>query len=236
MKKFVVPGELVTAERKRLGSFVYLCNGKIHSSMLGIADDSKDVASVVPVQGKYIPRMEDLVVGIVASEKATGYMIDINAVAQSFVSKKDMREELRRGNVVTAKIGHVNALREASLEQPRVFFGGEILAISPVKVPRVIGKNGSMLDVLKAGTGCSILVGRNGWVWAKNGNTALLQEAIKKIEDEAHLPHLTETMQKFLHVAKPAPQPTIVPGKPELGMENPFNKEESKEIDPFALE
>ncbi|MFH0714636.1 MAG: KH domain-containing protein [Candidatus Diapherotrites archaeon] len=237
MKKFVVPGDLVSEERKRLGSFVYLRNGKIYSQVLGIADNEKEIVSVVPVQGKYLPRMGDLIIGIVSSEKATGYMVDINSFQQSFVSKKDIREELQKGNVVTAKLLNVNEMREASLDQPRVFYGGEILTISPVKVPRVIGKNGSMLDVLKQGTGCSILVGRNGWIWAKGGNTQLLQSAVEKIELEAHLPHLTEKMQAFLNVKPSAAKPVlpVIQEKPPNGVENPFEREESDEIDPFAL-
>jgi len=70
--------------------------------------------------------------------------------------------------------------------------------VTPVKVPRLIGKNGSMLQVLKDGTGSNILVGRNGRVWVKDGNTRLLKRAIQKIEDESHLSNLTNSVKEFL--------------------------------------
>ena len=62
----------------------------------------------------------------------------------------------------------------------------------------IIGKNGSMLEVLRRGTNSNFVVGRNGRVWAKGGNTQLLFKAIKKIEDEAHLSNLTNKMSDFL--------------------------------------
>jgi exosome complex component RRP4 len=96
----------------------------------------------------------------------------------------------------------VNELNEADVSEPRVFYGGEVFSMSPVKVPRVIGKNGSMLDVLRRGTNCNFIVGRNGRIWAKGGNTKLLFKAIKKIENESHLPNLTNRIAEFLSKEK----------------------------------
>jgi exosome complex component RRP4 len=89
-------------------------------------------------------------------------------------------------------------LNEVDLARPRIFFGGEIISVSPVKVPRIIGKNGSMLEVLKKGTGSNVMVGRNGRIWVKGGNIPLLVKAIEKIETEAHLNNLTNRVGEFL--------------------------------------
>ncbi|MEM4327111.1 MAG: RNA-binding protein, partial [Candidatus Diapherotrites archaeon] len=152
-KKIVIPGELVTEERKKLGSHVFVREGKIYSDSLGLVQTDSDFASVVPLEGKYIPKVGDVVIGIIVSEKFAVYGIDINSFYPSFILKKELREVLKPGSVVSAKVLKVNELNEVELGFPRLFFGGEVLEISPVKIPRVIGRDGSMLNVLKQGTG-----------------------------------------------------------------------------------
>ena len=198
MKKIVIPGDLVTEERKRTGIHVFVENGKIYSDCLGITDTESATASVIPLQGKYIPHVGDLIVGVVKSEKHSVYEVDINSIYSSYMSKRDIRDKLKQGAIISAKVDSVNEINEASISDVRVFYGGEIIEISPVKVPRLIGKNGSMLDVLKSGTQSSLLIGRNGRVWAKNGDLKLLKIAIKKIEKEAHLGNLTNKMEEFM--------------------------------------
>lgn len=198
VKQIVVPGEIVTDERKRLGQHVFMESGKIYSDTLGLVSIEDGSVSVVPLQGKYMPLKGDLIVGVVAQEKFAGYIVDINSFYFSFVPKSETREQLKVGTIVSAKIIDVNEINEADLSDIRVFYGGEIVSISSVKVPRVIGKNGSMLDVLKKGTGCNVLVGRNGRIWVKGGNTGLFLKAINKIEEEAHLSNLTNKMAAFM--------------------------------------
>ncbi len=197
-KRIVVPGEVVTEERKRPGPHVYQHLGKIYSDCLGIARVDPEMAQVVPLEGKYIAQPGDLIVGILVSEKFAGYHADINHFYPAFVSKKEIPENLKQGTVVSAKVFDVNEMNEVVLEQSRVFYGGDVVSVSPVKVPRIIGKNGSMLEVLKRGTGCSIMVGRNGRIWLKGSNVPLAIRAIEIIEREAHLDNLTERVTSFL--------------------------------------
>lgn len=209
MKKIIVPGELVSSERKRAGEHVFVQNGKLYSDVLGILDDRPNEVSVVPLEGCYVPRRDDVIVGVIASEKATGYMVNLNSFTQSFVSKKDVREQMKPGFVISARVMEVNEMKEADLSQVRVFYGGEIISVAPVKIPRVIGKNASMLDVLKRGTNSTIMVGRNGWIWAKGGNISLLVKAIKKIEAEAHFENLTVKLQDFLSISNKSVRPLM---------------------------
>ncbi len=201
-KKIVVPGELVTEERKRLGEHVFLKDGKIYSDTMGISKVEGNFASVVPLKGGYVPQANDLIIGIVAQEVYPGYLVDVNGTNYAFVSKKDLRDPLQVGTVVSAKVMSVNETHDIELGFVRVFYGGTVLSVMPVKVPRMIGKNGSMLEVLKRGTGCNMMIGRNGWVWVKGGNTELLKTSLQKIDDEAHLSNLTNKMTDFLK--KPA--------------------------------
>lgn len=197
-KKIVVPGELVTEERKRLGENTFLREGKIFSAVLGLSKVDHSVASVVALKGRYGPRKDDLVIGIVSSEVYPGYLVDINTVSPAFVSKKELRDPLHPNMVVSAKVMEVGDLGEVELGFVRVFFGGTILPVSPVKVPRMIGKNGSMLDVLKQGTGCNLMIGRNGWIWVKGGDINRLNKALEIIEFESHFSHLTQRVTDFL--------------------------------------
>lgn len=197
-KKVVVPGELVTDARKRLGQGVFVESGKVYSDSLGIAYPDSDTASVVPFSGRYIPKRGDLVVGIVSRQTVRGYLVDINSIYESYFGEDEVREALKRGSIVSAKVSEVNEVNEASLFDVRVFYGGEIIRVSPAKVPRIVGKNGSMLSVLKEGTGCNLLVGRNGWVWVKGGDERKLADAISLIESESHLSNLTVKVQDFL--------------------------------------
>jgi len=59
-----------------------------------------------------------------------------------------------------------------------------------------------MLNVLKAGTGSTIIVGRNGRIWAKGGDVALLKDAVAKIDREAHLENLTNRITEYLEKHK----------------------------------
>lgn len=201
-KKIVVPGELLTEERKKLGQHVFVQNGKVYSDALGITYPSSSVAYVVPLSGRYLPQRDDLLVGIVKQETMKGYMVDINSIYPCYLAADKVRDKLSIGSVISAKVDSVNEMNEADLFDVRVFYGGEVIQVTPSKVPRVIGKNGSMLTVLKEGTGCNLLVGRNGWVWVKGGDSKMLSDALRLIESEAHKDNLTVKVEEFLKEKK----------------------------------
>ncbi|MEA2003493.1 MAG: KH domain-containing protein, partial [archaeon] len=80
----------------------------------------------------------------------------------------------------------------------RKLFGGKVIEISSQKVPRVIGKSGTMISQIKDKTGCVINVGQNGRIWIKGDNEALATKAIMMVEKMSHKSGLTETISKFL--------------------------------------
>lgn len=198
MKRIVVPGELITEERKRAGEHAFARGDRVFSDALGLVSEDGPVVSVVPLRGRYVPKTNDLIIGVVAQGVHNGYLLDINGFYLAFVYAKELRDPLNVGSVVSAKIMNVSETNEVELGFVRVFFGGEVFKVSPVKVPRMIGKNGSMLEVLKTGTQSNIMIGRNGLVWVKGGNTVLLSAGLKKIEAEAHLENLTDSVKAFL--------------------------------------
>lgn len=200
VKKIVIPGEMLTNERKKLGANVFQRNGCIYSSVLGIAKITDTDVNVVPLVGKYMPKKNDIIIGIIKDENFAGYIIDINSFYYSFLPKKVVEMmSLKKGAVIQATISEVNEIRQVEIEDIRPLFAGELIDVLPVKVPRIIGRHGSMLKLLKEKTGCNIIVGQNGRIWIKNGDLKLCIEAIEKIENKAHLSNLTQRIEAFLN-------------------------------------
>jgi exosome complex component RRP4 len=197
-KEIVVPGELLSTENKQLGSHTFAIGEKIFADCLGIRNESDDRVSVVPLRGKYIPVENDVIIGVVKNEKFAGYDVEINSFYSSFVNKQDLRTPLKVGSIISAKVVKVNELNEADIGMVRPQSDGDIVTVTAVKVPRVIGKNASMLNAIKNGTGSSIMVGRNGLVWISGGNSRLAMDAVQRIEDFSHVDNLTHDIQSFL--------------------------------------
>ena len=77
--------------------------------------------------------------------------------------------------------------------------GGKIVNITPSKVPRLIGKAGSMISLIKEKTGCNIVIGQNGRVWIKGENEDLATQAVLMVNDKSHLDGLTNMVTEFLN-------------------------------------
>ena len=82
--------------------------------------------------------------------------------------------------------------------------GGRIIEVSTHKVPRIIGKQGSMVMMIKEATQCNITVYQNGLVWIEGSpvNEMRAINAIRKIEKESHLSGLTEKINAFLETSQ----------------------------------
>ena len=103
---------------------------------------------------------------------------------------------------------------------------GRVIEVTPSKVPRLIGRSGSMIAMLKNETNCNIFIGQNGRVWltGKDKNLDLAARTIQKIEKESHIPGLTDRIVKFLKEEKGIPVKEPVKKKAE--------KEAAKKVEP----
>lgn len=191
-KRIIVPGEELEGN---VSDYFYEEKGKKYSMVYGLLYKDVNISKIVPLKGRYIPIEGDFIVGVITEVKFGGYVVDINSPYSAFLSS---RREYDYGDVVLAKVANVNEVKSASLEMDKKLFGGDVLEISPMKVPRVIGKKESMLNLLMEKTGCDIIVGRNGRIWLKGKDPAKAEEAILKIEKEAHTDGLTNRMIEFL--------------------------------------
>ena len=98
-------------------------------------------------------------------------------------------------------------------ERARKLSGGKVINVEAVKVPRIIGKQGSMISMIKRKTGSNIVVGQNGIIWLQGGDEALSTTVIKMVERESHKEGLTDSIEKFLN--EHAPQ-NVVSQQPDI--------------------
>lgn len=195
MRKMVFPGDLLANERIQSRG-VYVENGKSYASLLGLYDEGSK--EFIPLEGAYEPQEGDLLLGIVSDMRPNGYYIDTGLPNETFLSSKDYKEQLEVGDILLAKVRSVDEVKNITISDPAVLKGGNVIHVSPVKIPRIIGKKGSMLMQIKNATGSKIVVGKNGWIWICDGNAYLATRAILKIESEAHTSGLTDKIAEFL--------------------------------------
>jgi exosome complex component RRP4 len=212
-RELVLPGDFITDGKFRAGSGTYMDNGKIYASTLGIKSIRSDFVNVVPLAGQYIPKVGDQVIGIVMDMGPSNWLVDINSPypapmhineAPWRVDFGDTARYLKVGEVILARIFMVDEVKHVQVSMKdhglRKLQGGQILEISHSKVPRVIGRNGSMIEMIKNNTNCRIIVGQNGRIWV-DGEIDSVDNAVKAIrliEVEAQSIGLTERLKEFL--------------------------------------
>ena len=78
---------------------------------------------------------------------------------------------------------------------------GQLVEVTPTKIPRVIGRQGSMVGMIKRETGCQLTIGQNGLILI-NGRSPkderLAVMALRKIEAESHTSGLTDRVTEMI--------------------------------------
>ena len=213
VREIVVPGDLLSESGLKAGPGTYVESGHIYAAQLGIKATRSDVVGVVPLSGQYIPIRGDMVIGKIVDMGASNWYVDINAAHQSslHVNEVPWRVEFGEtgkfmtvGDLVSLKIVGVDELGKVQISMKehglRKLAGGVVIEVAPSKIPRVIGRSGSMIQMLKNATSCRIYVGQNGRIWVDGDLDSMLKaiDAIKLIEAEAHSTGLTEKVEKLL--------------------------------------
>ncbi len=124
--------------------------------------------NVVALRAFYVPRVGDIVIGVVVEVGFTGWTVDINAPYQAILrasdvlgrpfrpQKDDLAQFLDIGDLVVAKITAYDRAHDPQLTVGEPGLGkitrGQITRITPTKIPRVIGRKGSMISMIKQET------------------------------------------------------------------------------------
>jgi len=216
-KQVVAPGDLLAEGDYQAGENVYRDGKRLYASAIGLAELKNKAVSVVSLRGRYMPKQGDLVIGNVIDVSLTSWLVDINApynavlFASEFLSKpinpakEDIRKHLDVGEMIVAKILAFDRTKDPALTAKGRGLGkikkGIVLEVDVTRIPRIIGRKGSMINMLKKETGCQITIGQNGRIWIR-GKTpedeAIAANAIKKIEREAHISGLTDRVRAYI--------------------------------------
>lgn len=223
-RDLVLPGDLVAPKGQRVERFpfAYCSDSGCYSSVIGVAEDRGEVLRITPLEGFYIPQEEDLVIGIVEEVGLSSAVVDIRAPykgilpASEIVGKpfnpahEPLINYVSPGDVFLARVERFDLTRDPLLSLKGKDLGrvvdGVLVEIVPTRMPRVVGKKRSMLDVLVKETGCQILVAANGRILVRGcpsvDHEALAISAIKLIEASPQAQGLTEKIREYLLVEK----------------------------------
>jgi exosome complex component RRP4 len=199
------------------GDSTYKENGKIYACRLGLVDYDGRRVHVVALKAFYIPVPGDTVIGKVVETTPGGWVIDIKAphlarlrasdvVERSFKPETtDLPSIFDVGDLIIAKVVAYDRTRDPQLTVREPGLGkimrGQLVEVTPTKIPRVIGRQGSMVGMIKRETGCQMTIGQNGLILI-NGRSPkderLAVMALRKIEAESHTSGLTDRVTEMI--------------------------------------
>ena len=212
-REIVVPGDILDTKGVKGGDNTYVMDGKLYASILGVKNVSPNGISVIPIGGCYMPSTGDTVIGIINDIGASNWMVDISAPYPAplhvnevpwKVEFGDTSKYLNIGTVVLLKVLMVDESKKIQVTMNdsglRRLEGGQIVDIPYSKTSRVIGKSGSMIQMLKNMTDCRIFVGQNGRIWidGDDENADVARQAIEFIAENAQSGNLTEKVKAFI--------------------------------------
>ena len=214
-KNLVIPGQILADDEYYPGRGTFKENGKVCSSLIGLVSLRNKKIRVIPLKSKYVPKKGDVVIGKIDDVRFSMWDVDINSPYSGILpafevfgrDKKELNKVYDVGDVLFLRVIDVDEVKKAKLGLKGrglgKFKGGIIVDISPTKVPRLIGKKGSMINMIKNKTNCKIVVGQNGLVWVKGNEDMeqLTREIIHTIEVEAHTSGLTNKIKNKLCLA-----------------------------------
>ena len=232
-RKYVIPGDKIVDGNYRPSMNVIRVGNSIFSTRIGIAEAGREGIKVIPLSGVYIPRVNDVVIGKIVDRSSLSWDVDINSCFTAHLpaqdvfgrdfspARDDMNRELATGDLLTARIIAFDRTRDPMLTIQDRDLGkiprGESLKISATRVPRLIGKRGSMIQTIEQATQTRVLIGQNGII-VVTGRTSdgieLAVKAIRMVEEEAHTSNLTQRIKILLNVPDTTPpQQTSMPSE-----------------------
>jgi exosome complex component RRP4 len=227
-KQLVTPGELLAEGDYLPGDNTYLEENKVYASRIGLVDCENKRVNVVALRAFYVPKVGDLVIGAVIEVGFNGWTVDIKSpytallrasdvLSRPFKPQNDeLSQVLSAGDLIVAKIASYDRAHDPQLTVGEPGLGkitrGQIMRVTPTKIPRVIGKKGSMISMIKQETNCQIILGLNGVILVTGKSPEdeeLAITAIRKIEEESHTTGLTDRITQFLKEQKVKPEEKV---------------------------
>lgn len=183
----VVPGVTIKKiDRSRLGEYLRRYERRVISTLLGVLHKSDNEISVIPYKDVYKPKAGDYVVGIVVSYAPNGWIVELGTYTKGFLPAQDYIKDvkfnpkevelsryIKVGDMIGAKIQEANrygyfllTTRTDKKDRFAKYIGVlrdfYIIKISSTKLPRIIGKKGSMIKIIKEKIDGELIVSQNG--------------------------------------------------------------------------
>jgi exosome complex component RRP4 len=215
-KDIVVPGEILVEGMDNLpGAGTYREGENILAGKMGLVSIDGRTIKLIGLSGRYAPKRDDTIICKVIDVNFGGWRLETNTPYSAMLGMKEATSDfIARGadltqyydldDYIVCKITNVTSqkLIDVTMKAPglRKLKGGRIVQVNTHKVPRIIGKGGSMVSMIKQATNTIITVGQNGLVWLQGQpkDELLVVKTLKKIEEESHLAGLTERIKIFL--------------------------------------
>ena len=218
-KRHVIPGEVIISGSYRAEQNTVMDGNKILATTIGLSDIHDGSVRVIPLTGGYYPKDDDIVIGKIISHSAMSWEVDINSCysgmlpasdvfGRDFSSHSDdLTSKLGKGDLIVTRIVNSDKTRDPLLTISGRELGkidsGELVYISPSKVARLIGKRGSMIQMIESGTNAQITIGQNGLIVISCDDSDGLLKAIKSVElveEKAHVANLTDQVSEMLEL------------------------------------
>ena len=212
-RKVVIPGEVIEKGNDFLpGEGTEKRGEEIVALRYGLAEESNRLVKVIPLSGVYHPRRGNVVIGKVEMLTFNGWVINIGTAENAFLSltevprfvnKDSLDEVMDIGDMTVVKIVGINKRGiDATIKSRGLgrIEEGLIVSVNPNKVPRIIGKEGSMINLIKDETKCNITVGQNGLIWIKGDkieDELYAKKAILFVTEKSFASGLTDEVQKW---------------------------------------
>lgn len=205
-RELVIPGKLLGQGIKCEENCFYEDN-KTYSSLCGLARVNDNRVRIIPSAGRYIPKVNDVIIGVVINVLNTRWILDINSPYDAMMPEEavirtrgteDLKKHYDIGDIVSAMVVHVNEVYKCEVGRPWKLVDGLIMNINPKRVPRLIGKKRSMLNMIREKTGNKMVVGQNGRVWIKGDKVDIISKIVRKVEAEAQSRGLTSRISRLL--------------------------------------
>ncbi|MDG6988070.1 MAG: S1 RNA-binding domain-containing protein [Nitrososphaerota archaeon] len=215
-RRQVIPGDVIAKGNYRYGSYIEKRGEEYVALRVGLAEVGRDEVKLNPLTGPYLPRADDEVIGKVVDVNGFGWVVDINSCFDGFLpasfvfgrefspSTHDLSSKFKVGDMIGTRIESFERSRDPQLSIRGQGYGkidsGEIVKISPTKVPRLIGKRGAMINLISERTGAEVKVGQNGVVVVSGTPEGITKavKAIRTVEEEAHAADLTTRVEGVL--------------------------------------
>jgi exosome complex component RRP4 len=218
-RRYVIPGDKIADGNFRPLMNVIKADNSLIATRIGIAETGRDGVKVIPLSGVYMPRINDLVIGKITDHSSLSWEVDINSCFSAHLpaqdvfgrdfspARDDMGAHFALGDMITARIVAFDRTRDPMLTVQDRDLGkiphGQLLKISATRVPRLIGKRGSMIQMIEQATQTRVLIGQNGIVVVTGRNPEgikLAIDAIRVVEEEEHTANLTQRIKLLLNV------------------------------------